>query len=59
MAQGRANRLSRRIGQRFGTFAILQKALAIARQLKLPAERFREMRNEALAATALTDLRVR
>ncbi|HEV8063167.1 MAG TPA: WD40 repeat domain-containing serine/threonine protein kinase, partial [Gemmataceae bacterium] len=58
VAQARANRLSRQIGQRFGTFEILRKALAIARQLKLPAERFLEMRNEALAAMALTDLRV-
>jgi hypothetical protein len=58
VAQARANRLSRRIGQRFGTFEILAKAIAIARQLKLPAERFLDMRNEALAAMALTDLRV-
>jgi serine/threonine protein kinase/WD40 repeat protein len=58
MAQARANRLSRRIGQRYGTFEIFGKALAIARQLKLPPARFLEMRNEALAAMALTDLRV-
>jgi serine/threonine protein kinase/WD40 repeat protein/Tfp pilus assembly protein PilF len=58
VAQARANRLSRRIGQRFGTFEILDKAIAIARQLKLPPERFLEMRNEALAAMAMTDLRV-
>ncbi len=58
VAQARANRLSRQIGQRFATFEILHKALAIAHQLKLPAERFLEMRNEALAAMALTDFRV-
>jgi len=58
VAQARANRLSRRMGQRYGTFEILGKAIAIARELKLPAERFLEMRNEALAAMALTDLRV-
>jgi eukaryotic-like serine/threonine-protein kinase len=58
VAQARANRLSRRIGQRFGTFEILGKAITIAHQLKLPAERFLELRNEALAAMALTDLRV-
>jgi eukaryotic-like serine/threonine-protein kinase len=58
VAQARANRLSRRIGQRFGTFETLGKAAAIARQLKLPEERFLDMRNEALAAMALTDLRV-
>src|SRR5260370_27737746 len=58
VAQARANRLSRRIGQRFGTIEILGKAITIAHQLKLPPERFLEMRNEALAAMALTDLRV-
>jgi serine/threonine protein kinase/WD40 repeat protein len=58
VAQARANRLSRRVGQRFGTFEILGKAIAVARELKLPAERFLEMRNEALAAMALADLRV-
>ncbi len=58
VAQARANRLSRRIGQRYGTFEILGKAIAIARELKLPTERSLELRNEALAAMALTDLRV-
>jgi serine/threonine protein kinase/WD40 repeat protein len=58
VAQARANRLSRRIGQRYGTFEILGNAIAIARELKLPAEHFLEMRNEALAAMALADLRV-
>ncbi|MGO9917137.1 MAG: protein kinase domain-containing protein [Isosphaeraceae bacterium] len=58
VAQARANRLSRRIGQRFGTLELLRKAATIARQLKLPPERFLEMRNEAIAALALPDLRV-
>jgi WD40 repeat protein len=58
LAQARANRLSRRLGQRFQTLAILRKALGIARQLGLPPERFRELRNEAIAALALPDLRV-
>jgi len=58
VAQARANRLSRRIGQRFGTLDLLRKATRIARQLKLPPERFLEMRNEAIAALALPDLRV-
>ena len=58
VAQAQANRLSRRIGQRFGTFEILGKAIAIARQLNLPPERYLEMRIEAIAALALTDLRV-
>ncbi len=58
VAQARANRLSRRSGQRFGTLDLLRKATGIARQLKLPPERFLEMRNEAIAALALPDLRV-
>ncbi len=58
VAQARANRLSPRMGQRFGTLEILRKATGIARQLHLPPERFLELRNEALAAMALTDLRV-
>jgi eukaryotic-like serine/threonine-protein kinase len=58
VAQARANRLSRRIGQRFVTLEILRKATGIARELKVPPERFRDMRNEALAALALTDLRI-
>jgi WD40 repeat protein len=58
VAQARANRLSRRIGQRFHTLELLRKATGIARQLKLPPERFLEIRNEAIAALALPDLRV-
>jgi serine/threonine protein kinase/WD40 repeat protein len=58
VAQAKANRLSRRMGQRFRTFEILGKAMALARELKLPPEGFLEMRNEALAAMALTDLHV-
>ena len=58
VAQARANRLSRRIGQRFGTLDLLLKATAIARQLNLPPEHFLAMRNEAISALALPDLRV-
>ncbi len=58
VAQARANRLSRRIGQRFRTLELLRKATGIARRLKLPPEHFLEMRNEAIAALALPDLRV-
>ena len=58
VAQARANRLSRRMGQRFHTLELLQRAGGIARQLQLPAERFLELRNEAIAALALPDLRV-
>ena len=58
IAQARANRLSQRMGQRYGTFEILGKAITIAGALKLPAERLLEMRNQALAAMALTDMKV-
>ena len=58
MAQARANRLSRRLGQRFESLEVIQKAAGIARQLALPAERYAELRNEAIAALALADLRV-
>jgi len=58
VAQARANRLSRRTGQRFGTLEIIRRATALARQLDLPQERFLELRNEAIAAMALPDLRV-
>ncbi len=58
VAQARANRLSRRMGQRFRTLEIVRRANAIGRQLKLPEERFLELRNEAIAALALPDLRV-
>jgi eukaryotic-like serine/threonine-protein kinase len=58
VAEARANRLSRRIGQRFVTLDLLKKAMGLARQLKLPPERLLEMRNEAIAALALPDLRV-
>ena len=58
VAQARANRLSRRIGQRFETLALLRKATGMAQQMKLPTVRFLELRNEAIAALALPDLRV-
>jgi serine/threonine protein kinase/WD40 repeat protein len=57
LAQARANRLSRRQGQRFGTLKVLEEAAQIARELDLPPERFAELRNEAIACMALADLR--
>jgi serine/threonine protein kinase/WD40 repeat protein len=58
VAQARANRLSRRSGQRFVTLEILARATTMARQLQLPEERFFGLRNEAIAAMALPDVRV-
>jgi eukaryotic-like serine/threonine-protein kinase len=58
VAQARATRLSRRMGQRFRTLEIVRRATGLARQLQLPEDRFLELRNEAIAAMALPDLRV-
>src|SRR6185437_12471629 len=53
-----ANRLSRRIGQRYETLEMVRRATAMTRDLGLPPKRFLELRNEAIAAMALPDLRV-
>jgi serine/threonine protein kinase/WD40 repeat protein len=58
LAEARAQRFSRRLGQRFGSLAALKKALALARELELPADTFDELRNEAIACLALPDLRL-
>ncbi len=55
-AQARATRLSRRKGQRFDSLEALNKAVAIARELQLPARRLDSLRNEAIASLALPDL---
>jgi eukaryotic-like serine/threonine-protein kinase len=56
LAQARAHRLSRRAGQRFESLDVLQRATQLARALDLPAERFHELRNSAIATLALPDL---
>jgi eukaryotic-like serine/threonine-protein kinase len=56
--QARANRLARRMGQRFTTLDILTAAATQARELQLPESDLLELRNEAVACLALTDLRV-
>jgi WD40 repeat protein len=58
VAQARATRLSRRIGQRFESLKVLEEAAGIARQLNLPEEELLELRNEVIACLALPDLRV-
>jgi serine/threonine protein kinase/WD40 repeat protein len=58
IAQARASRLSRRIGQRFKTLETLAGATRMARDMKLPAADFLELRNETIACQALPDLRV-
>jgi eukaryotic-like serine/threonine-protein kinase len=56
-AQARAGRFSRQMGQRFDSLAALEKAAGIARDLKLPRERFDRLRDEAIACLALPDLK--
>ena len=58
VAEARANRLSRRIGQRFRSLETLQRAVVIAKSLRLPPEKWLELRNEAIAALALLDMRI-
>jgi serine/threonine protein kinase/WD40 repeat protein/tetratricopeptide (TPR) repeat protein len=56
VAQARANRLSRRPGQRFETLAVLNRATRLAHRLKLPGRKFRDLRNAVIATLAMPDL---
>jgi WD40 repeat protein len=56
--QARLGRASGRMGQRFAGLEALEKATAVARALDLAPDRFRELRNEAIACLALVDVRV-
>ncbi len=58
VAQARASRLSRRMGQRFDSLKILAEAADMARAMHLPEKDFRELRSEVIACLALPDLRV-
>jgi serine/threonine protein kinase len=58
VAQARASRLSRRIGQRFEALEALTEAVKIARGMSLPRTDFLNLRNETIACLALPDLRV-
>jgi len=55
--QIRGSRFSRQVGQRFETLATIEKAVALARELKLPQETLDELRTDAIAALTLPDLR--
>jgi WD40 repeat protein len=55
--QARLGRASGRMGQRFAGLEALEKATAVARALDLAPDRFRELRNEAIACLALADVR--
>jgi WD40 repeat protein len=57
--QARANRLTRRMGQRFKTLDVLTQAATQARELRLPESDLLELRNEAIACLVLPDLTVK
>ena len=56
VAEARAGRFSRRVGQRFGTLTALREAVTLARELDKPPETFALLRNLAIAALALPDM---
>ena len=55
--KARALRRSQRLGQRFDSLETIRQALQLAHDLDLPSERIHELRNEAIGALALLDLR--
>jgi serine/threonine protein kinase/WD40 repeat protein/Flp pilus assembly protein TadD len=57
LSQARAARFSRQAGRRFEGLKNLAEAARLARELNVPEERLLEMRNEAIACMALTDVR--
>jgi serine/threonine protein kinase len=57
VSQAQARRFSRQVGQRFESLAALEKAAGIGRALGLPPDRFDPLRDEAIACTALPDMR--
>jgi WD40 repeat protein/Flp pilus assembly protein TadD/tRNA A-37 threonylcarbamoyl transferase component Bud32 len=56
-SQARATRFSRQIGQRFESWEVLAEAARLARELELGEDRLQELRTEAIACLALTDIR--
>jgi serine/threonine protein kinase/WD40 repeat protein len=58
VAQARASRLSRRVGQRFESLKTLSEAIKMARDMNLPEMDFLDLRNETIACMSLPDLRV-
>jgi WD40 repeat protein len=57
VAQANASRFSRQVGQRFGTLEAVRKAADLVRERDMPAERIGDLRNLAIAALTLPDLR--
>jgi serine/threonine protein kinase/WD40 repeat protein/Tfp pilus assembly protein PilF len=58
VAQANANRFSHRVGQRFATLQAVRKAAELVRERHMPAERLDQLRNVAISALALPDLRI-
>jgi WD40 repeat protein len=57
LSQARAARLGKQAGRHFEGLKALAEATRLARELDLPQERLLELRNEAIACMALTDVR--
>ncbi len=58
LAQAKAARTSRQLGQRFDSLKAIEDAIRVAHEMNLPKERFDELRNEAIACLAVPDLRL-
>ncbi len=57
LAQARASRYSRQPGQRFASLSALSEAEKIGRALRYPAERFDQLRDEAIASLMLVNMK--
>jgi WD40 repeat protein/tetratricopeptide (TPR) repeat protein len=58
LAEARASRLSRAVGQRFGSLKALGEAVELLPELGLGPDTMLELRNDAIVAMTLADLRV-
>ena len=58
LAEARAGRSGKQIGQRFGSLEALAEASRLAAEMKLGEDRLMELRNEAIASLALPDIRI-
>ncbi len=57
LAQARAGRWSRQVGQRYDSLAALEQASQIAHDANMPQERILQLRDEVAACAALVDVR--
>ena len=56
LSEAKANRMSRRSGQRFQTLERVAQAADLGRELNVPQERFDELRQIAVTALAMPDI---